>query len=76
MLRMTDTMTSQNTDLSSWDIVYCYYKTKKDTILRHVACMGQEINCMKFLGGKPVGRKPLEGSWHRHDKNIKLDLMK
>jgi hypothetical protein len=24
VLRMTDTMTSQNTDLSSWDILYLY----------------------------------------------------
>jgi hypothetical protein len=32
LLRMTDTMTSQNTDLSYWDILYIYIILFDDTI--------------------------------------------
>jgi hypothetical protein len=34
LLRMTDTMTSQNTDLSSWDILYTSNKTIKILLRR------------------------------------------
>jgi hypothetical protein len=48
LLRMTDTMTSQNTDLSSWDILYIYIYTHEQCMYLECGSILREFVIVRY----------------------------
>jgi len=50
------------------------FKSRRVTLVGHVACMGEMGKAYKILYGRPEGKTPLRRPRHRWEDNTKMDL--